>query len=70
VIQAAGRAIRSETDRATIIFMDKRYKWRMYSSLINSSLGLTHSDNCLNTIEEFWDMEISKIKFYDKKQKK
>ncbi len=55
VIQAAGRAIRSGTDRATIIFMDKRYKWHIYSSLINSAFGLSTSDNYLNTIEEFWN---------------
>lgn len=54
VIQAAGRAIRNENDRATIIFMDKRYRWRMYLSLINSSLELVNSDNYLNTVERFW----------------
>ena len=66
VIQAAGRAIRSETDRATIIFMDKRYKWRMYSSLINSSLWLTDSDNYLNVIEKFWNLDLPQVKLNKK----
>lgn len=30
-LQAAGRCIRSETDRAAIILMDERFKWRNYS---------------------------------------
>lgn len=30
VIQAAGRCIRSETDKGAIIFLDKRYNWPMY----------------------------------------
>lgn len=31
VLQAAGRCIRSETDRGVIVLMDERFKWRNYS---------------------------------------
>lgn len=30
-LQAAGRCIRSETDRGAIIFMDERFRWRNYA---------------------------------------
>lgn len=31
VLQAAGRCIRSETDKGAIILMDERFKWKNYS---------------------------------------
>ena len=31
VLQAAGRCIRSETDKGAIVLMDERFKWRNYS---------------------------------------
>ncbi len=62
VIQAAGRAIRSESDRATIVFMDKRYRWRTYSSMIESSLGLSSSPDYLAAIEKFWKSGAARIR--------
>ena len=38
--QAAGRAIRSETDKAFVVFMDKRYGWRSYKSLIGKFMDI------------------------------
>ncbi len=33
-MQAAGRAIRKEDDRAVIVFMDERFKWQNYKKLL------------------------------------
>ncbi len=33
-LQAAGRAIRKEEDRAVIVFMDERFKWQNYKKLL------------------------------------
>lgn len=62
VIQAAGRAIRSESDRATIVFMDRRYKWHTYSSMIKSSFGLSSPTDYLAVIEDFWKAEKAKVR--------
>ena len=35
VIQASGRAIRSEKDKAAIIYLDERFMWRTYRSALN-----------------------------------
>ncbi len=53
-VQASGRAIRSENDRAVIVFMDMRYGWRMYSSLIENSMPIEKGRNYAGMIEEFW----------------
>ncbi len=53
-VQAAGRAIRSESDRAVIVLMDMRYGWRMYSSLVRSSLPVEETKGYMFSIEEFW----------------
>ena len=49
-VQAAGRAIRSEKDKAVIVFMDKRYKWRMYSSILEQF----EVKRDFEELEEFW----------------
>ncbi len=52
-IQAAGRAIRSETDKAVIVFMDKRYKWRAYYNTIQGA-DVYSGDDYISKIREFW----------------
>ncbi|MGC8568216.1 MAG: ATP-dependent DNA helicase [Candidatus Micrarchaeia archaeon] len=52
-VQAAGRAIRSEKDKAVIIFMDKRYKWPMYLSVIKDSIPKIYGIERLPEIGEF-----------------
>jgi len=49
-VQAAGRAIRSEKDKAVIVFMDKRYKWRIYSSILEQF----EAKQDFEELEEFW----------------
>ena len=53
-VQAAGRAVRSEVDRAVILFLDRRYTWSSYSSLINSSVGISFSGDYIKAIDRFW----------------
>ncbi|MCL5100138.1 MAG: ATP-dependent DNA helicase [Candidatus Marsarchaeota archaeon] len=57
-VQAAGRAIRSETDRAVIVLMDMRYGWRMYSSLVRNSIPIEDTRNYISRIDEFWKKAI------------
>ena len=53
-IQAAGRAIRNESDRAAIIFMDNRYRWKAYNTMITDTFEITESSNYNSLIKEFW----------------
>jgi DNA excision repair protein ERCC-2 len=55
-VQAAGRAIRSETDRAVIVFMDSRYRWNIYSSLIRNSMPEMEVFD-IKKIDRFWAAE-------------
>ncbi len=52
-VQAAGRAIRSEKDRAFIVFMDKRYNWRTYKSIIKNFVEIDSSDDYIGAIRLF-----------------
>ncbi len=51
--QAAGRAVRSETDRAFVIFMDKRYGWRSYKSLIENFVEITECSEIMEPVKKF-----------------
>jgi len=44
-IQAAGRCIRSETDKGIVVFLDERYSWDMYSKCFPKD----------------WDVKITKL---------
>ncbi|MEM0201126.1 MAG: ATP-dependent DNA helicase [Candidatus Micrarchaeaceae archaeon] len=52
-VQAAGRAIRSEKDRAFVILMDKRYNWGIYHSIIKEFITISKANNYLEAIIEF-----------------
>ena len=60
-VQAAGRAIRSEKDRAFVILMDKRYNWRVYNSIIKDFINISKSDNYLESIIEFNKLQLNKL---------
>ena len=51
--QAAGRAIRSENDRAFIIFMDKRYGWSSYRSLLSKFVEISENRNIIDSVSRF-----------------
>ena len=52
-VQAAGRAIRSESDRAFIVFMDSRYSWRIYRSVISDFMQVEVSEDCVRRVSSF-----------------
>lgn len=56
-IQAAGRAIRSESDKASIIFMDSRYEWKNYKMLIKNFFALYEGKDYLERMKQFWSSE-------------
>ena len=53
-VQAAGRSIRSETDRAVIVFMDARYTWKNYRKCMPPELNITVTTDPVPLIKEFW----------------
>lgn len=53
-LQAAGRSIRKETDRAAIVFMDERFKWRNYNGLFEDKKYIVTSEP-EKYVREFWN---------------
>ena len=45
VVQACGRGIRSETDKAFVLLLDKRFGWTKYKSLFPTDYNLLKYDN-------------------------
>ncbi|MGC8649123.1 MAG: ATP-dependent DNA helicase [Candidatus Micrarchaeia archaeon] len=60
VIQASGRAIRSERDKAIIVLMDKRYKMNSYQSILRKSLPIEESEP-IEAIKKFFMQEEKKV---------
>ena len=56
-IQAAGRAVRSENDKAVIVLMDRRYKWSMYKSIVSNSIPVSEPIDYIGEIRKFWRMQ-------------
>ena len=59
VVQAAGRVIRTETDRGLIVLMDKRFTHASYSGVMprgwfDASVNELVSRTILNDVHEFW----------------
>ena len=60
VIQAAGRVIRSETDRGLIVLLDDRFAERRFSSLMprdwyRESVRELVSGAILRDVRDFWE---------------
>ena len=53
-VQAAGRAIRSEKDRAVILLMDKRYSWGSYKAAVNNFVHVSESRMRLEDLKDFF----------------
>ncbi len=72
VLQATGRAIRGEKDRASIVFMDKRYRWQMYRSLIKgiSNIGKVYDAGNYEIVRQFWKEEWIERQIEDKQAKR
>ena len=54
VLQAAGRLIRSETDRGVIVLMDKRFAWKQYRELYPPDLSPAVVDEPAEQVRRFW----------------
>ena len=53
-IQSAGRAIRKETDRAVVIYMDERFNWKNYKSMLPREERFVTSSDPTEFINCFW----------------
>jgi len=53
-VQAAGRAIRKDGDRAVVVYMDERFKWRNYRSLLPDERYAVTKDPA-PYIRKFWE---------------
>ncbi|MBD3389274.1 MAG: hypothetical protein GF416_09275 [Candidatus Altiarchaeales archaeon] len=56
-LQAAGRCIRSETDRGVIILLDERFKWANYRKCFPSDFEFIPTEQPEKYIERFFDVE-------------
>jgi len=53
--QAAGRCIRSETDKGIVVFLDQRYAWPKYFKSFPLDMDVKISDDYRRLIEGFFD---------------
>ncbi len=53
-LQAAGRCIRSETDKGVIIFLDERYIWKTYFKCFPPDWKIKITENYLKEIKDFF----------------
>jgi DNA excision repair protein ERCC-2 len=53
-VQAAGRCIRSKTDKGALVFMDKRYDWSNYRKVLPPDYKLKNTRAPWKEIEEFF----------------
>ncbi len=53
-LQAAGRSIRKESDRAAIIFMDERFKWENYKCVLDDGRKFIITNEPEKYVKSFW----------------
>ena len=53
-MQAGGRAIRKETDRAAIVFMDERFGWKKYAGAFEDGNRFVVTDEPERYVKFFW----------------
>ncbi|MEM4272072.1 MAG: ATP-dependent DNA helicase [Candidatus Bilamarchaeaceae archaeon] len=53
-VQSAGRAIRKESDRAVLIYMDDRFRWKNYRPLLPKEERFISTSDPIPYIENFW----------------
>lgn len=53
-LQAAGRCVRDEKDRAVLVFLDERFRWKNYSSCFPKDFVPIVSTNPANDAKVFW----------------
>jgi len=55
VLQAAGRPIRSKSDRALIVLADKRFNYKRYKKNLPDNFNYTAAKNIVNVCKNFFD---------------
>jgi DNA excision repair protein ERCC-2 len=55
VVQAAGRAIRSETDRGVVALLDERFVWTNYFKCLPTSWKVIVTKNPIERIKKFFE---------------
>lgn len=58
ILQSAGRAIRSETDRGALVFVDERYAWQTYQRCFPPDWDLRMSVEPEREISEFFGIAV------------
>lgn len=53
-LQAAGRGIRKESDRSAIVFMDERFKWKNYKSILDDGRRFIITREPEAFVRNFW----------------
>ncbi len=53
-LQAAGRVIRSESDRGVVVFLDERYTWKNYKKAFPKDFSAVVTNNPEQYLESFW----------------
>jgi len=54
-MQAAGRAIRKHGDRAVVVYMDERFKWKNYKKLFPADENFVVSSEPEKYVKRFWE---------------
>lgn len=54
-VQSAGRAIRKETDRAVLIYMDDRFRWKNYRPMLPKEERFISTPDPVPYMEKFWE---------------
>jgi len=54
VMQAAGRCIRTETDRGVIVFLDERFLWQNYRRIFPKSWSFAVTEKPEEEIRKFF----------------
>ena len=57
VAQAAGRVIRTPSDRGIVVLIGRRFLSRDYQDFIPKMWSLQRSDNITESLSSFWGME-------------
>jgi DNA excision repair protein ERCC-2 len=56
-LQAAGRCVRSESDRGVAVFIDERFLWSNYRKIFPSDMEISITNEPEKLIREFWKIE-------------
>jgi len=53
-LQAAGRCVRSEKDRAVVVYLDERFSWKNYKKCLPGTMSFIEAGNPAVLAKKFW----------------